>query len=259
MARVVLQSPLGRGTDPNLNREKVMKRLGFMLLLVAALAAPATAGQVTFSGSTYASGVGGEFTFTVLSGLDISHYAMGTTSNVSNPPSFQTFCLEENEYIQQGYTYNFGALSDSAMQGGVGGPSPDPISIGTAWLYSQFAQGTLAGYNYGADRTTSAGLLQNAIWWLENEGGGAPNSFVAAAETALGLTDITVKLDAGTNNYGVYALNLQNVDGEGCADGNYPGPNCQSQLVYVPDGGTTLMLLGGALMGLGALRRKFRL
>ena len=26
----------------------------------------------------------------------------------------------------------------------------------------------------------------------------------------------------------------------------------------VPDGGTTLMLLGGALVGLGALRRKFR-
>jgi hypothetical protein len=29
-------------------------------------------------------------------------------------------------------------------------------------------------------------------------------------------------------------------------------------LQSVPDGGTTLMLLGGALMGLGALRRKFR-
>jgi hypothetical protein len=29
-------------------------------------------------------------------------------------------------------------------------------------------------------------------------------------------------------------------------------------LVFVPDGGATLMLLGGALMGLGALRRKLR-
>jgi hypothetical protein len=28
--------------------------------------------------------------------------------------------------------------------------------------------------------------------------------------------------------------------------------------VKVPDGGMTLMLLGGALVGLGALRRKFR-
>ena len=234
-----------------------MKKLGFMLLLVVALAAPATAGQVTFSASTYASGVGGEFTFTVAGGLDISHYVTGTTSNVSNLPSFQTFCLEENEYIQQGYTYNFGALSDSAMQGGVGGPSPDPISIGTAWLYSQFATGALAGYAWsGADRKTSAGDLQNAIWWLENEGG-AKNSFVLAAEAALGKDDTTVRDDAGTNNFGVSVLNLQNVAGAGCASG-YSGPNCQSQLVYVPDGGATLMLLGGALVGLGALRRKFR-
>jgi hypothetical protein len=235
-----------------------MKKLGLMLLVIVALAAPATAGQVTFSGSTYASGAGGEFTFTVLSGLDISHYATGTTSNVSNPPSFQSFCLEENEYIQQGYTYNFGALSGSAMAGGAGGPSPDPISIGTAWLYSQFATGALAGYTWsGTGRNTSAGDLQNAIWWLEDEGG-AKNSFVLAAETALGKNDTTVKDNAGTNNFGVYVVNLQNEAGKGCADG-YQGGNCQSQLVYVPDGGTTLMLLGGALVGIGALRRKFRL
>jgi hypothetical protein len=32
----------------------------------------------------------------------------------------------------------------------------------------------------------------------------------------------------------------------------------QLQMNVVPDGGTTVMLLGGALMGLGFLRRKFR-
>ncbi len=229
-----------------------MKKLGFMLLLVAAVASPATAGTVTFSGSTYASGVGGEFTFTVNGGsLDISHYST-LTSNIGATPSFQTFCLEANEYIQQGYTYNV-ALSDSAVLGGITGGPSDPISVGTAWLYSQFATGTLAGYDYGAGRTTSAAALQNAIWWLEGEGG-AKNSFVLAAETALGLNDTTVKYDAGTNNYGVYALNLT---ADTCA-GGYSGPNCQSQLVYVPDGGATLMLLGGALVGIGALRRKFR-
>jgi VPDSG-CTERM motif len=234
-----------------------MKTLGLVFLVAIALAAPATAGQVTFSGSTYASGVGGEFTFTVGGGLDISHYVTGTTSNISNSPSFQTFCLEENEYIQQGYTYNFGALSDSASLGGVVGPNPDPISIGTAWLYSQFATGALAGYTWsGSGRNTSAGELQNAIWWLEGEGG-VKNSFVTAAEAALGKDDSTVKDNAGTNNFGVYVLNLQSVEGAGCA-GGYPGPNCQSQLVYVPDGGTTVMLLGGALLGLGFLRRKFR-
>ena len=35
------------------------------------------------------------------------------------------------------------------MNGGISGGNPDPISRGTAWLYLQFAKGTLAGYNYG--------------------------------------------------------------------------------------------------------------
>ena len=51
----------------------------------------------------------------------------------------------------------------------------------------------------------------------------------------------------GGANYGVYALNLW-LPG---------GALVQDVLVRVPDGGATLMLLGGALVGLGALRRKF--
>jgi hypothetical protein len=47
----------------------------------------------------------------------------------------------------------------------------DILSKGTAWLYSQFAQELLIGYNFSgatAQRKTSAGLLQNAIWALED-------------------------------------------------------------------------------------------
>jgi hypothetical protein len=61
---------------------------------------------------------------------------------------------------------------------------------------------------------------------------------------------------AATNNFGVWAVNLTRAP-QGCASG-ISVTDCQSQLLYVPDGGATLMLLGGALMGLGILRRKFR-
>jgi hypothetical protein len=91
--------------------------------------------------SNYYSGNGGEFNIT------------GTPFTGNYDPKaivengFETFCLEKNEYITIGGKYYY-TVSDSAIRGGVGGPSPDPISIGTAWLYSQFARGTLQNYKY---------------------------------------------------------------------------------------------------------------
>jgi hypothetical protein len=40
---------------------------------------------------------------------------------------------------------------------------------------------------------------------------------------------------------------------------NFSAASGEVDFAVVPDGGTTVMLLGGALIGLGALRRKFRL
>ncbi len=42
------------------------------------------------------------------------------------------------------------------------------------------------------------------------------------------------------------------------ANSNFTG-NQQDLLISVPDGGTTLMLLGCALLGLGTMRRRFSL
>ena len=63
-------------------------------------------------------------------------------------------------------------INDEAVMGGLGGPSPDPLDARTAWLYNEFADGTLAGYDFDDNdigRTTSAAALQNAIWFLEEE------------------------------------------------------------------------------------------
>jgi hypothetical protein len=84
-----------------------------------------------------------------------------------------------------------------------------------------------------------------AFWYFE-EG-------VAASNQAIDWANANAANYLATtynNGYAVRALSLDSVDG---------GP-AQSLLTLqnVPDGGITLMLLGGALVGLGALRRKVR-
>ncbi len=90
-------------------------------------------------------------------------------------------------------------------------------------------------------------MLQNAIWWLEGEGG-STNAYTALPPRSSGIAIVNAKLDASAGMYGVYVLN------------NYSNAArtavAQDFLYRVPDGGTTLALLGGALMGLGLLRRK---
>jgi hypothetical protein len=220
-----------------------MKKVLFVMLLVAALATPVMAGTVTITAGTIAGGNnGGPFTLTVDTGGAID-MAAGT--------SFQTFCIEKNEYIQMGWSYA-ATLSHDAVIGGVAGGQPDPISVGTGWLFSQFA--TTAGF---ANNPANATALQEAIWWLEQEitSYTTGNAYMAQVAVKFG-SDVNGQADGGWD-YGVQAVNLTR---DPCTS-NGDGRNCQSLLAYapVPDGGTTLMLLGGALVGLGALRRKFRL
>jgi hypothetical protein len=145
---------------------------------------------------------------------DISSW--GYNSGLSGQTYFQTFCVEYNEEFYPGTSYGV-AISSRAMYGSQP-PTGDPISIGTAWLFSQFAGGTLSGYDYsygsGRSSSTSAGALQQAIWWLEAEPNGARNSFIDTAETALygvghtgGIYDTDILTDAN-GAFGVVVLNL---------------------------------------------------
>ena len=220
--------------------------VGFVMAQVAS-ALPVTFYRV----SGYYMADGGEFTLVGTPYAD--NYAAAATVAIGNDVGFQTFCLERNEYVSVPGTYYYDGLDSAAVQGGVGGGNPDPISWGTAWLYSQFAQGSLAGYDYtpGSGRSGSAGMLQTAIWYLEQEitlanpGG---NSFLAAVITQFGsLVDAGSAAAAGA--YGVHVINP--VDQYGAYS--------QSQLVYtrVADGGVTLIMLGAGIAVCAALRRKF--
>lgn len=193
------------------------------LAALAALSGAASAGVVRLDTNAYSFGNGGEFTATPLSGfLGLT----GLTSDLS-PDSFETFCIERSEEFNPGHSY-IGVLNTGATNGSEASGF-DPIDARTAYLYTNFRMGTLAGFDYGAGRQASAGELQAAIWYIEGEGG-SPNAFVTLANAA-------VSSSAWTGTGDVLAINMF----------DQAGGNHQDQLTLVPTPGAV------ALVGLGAL------
>ncbi len=222
-----------------------MKKLTLTVCLVLGLlfmvAAEVPADTLIVNQGPYSYSNGGEFVVTQ-SGLGLGNYASSTLYS----GGFATFCVEESEVFYPGTTYAF-TKSDRAISGGVG-PVGDPISLGTAWLYSQFAQGTLSLYNYSTplDRKNDAGALQAAIWMLEDEmAWNSSNKFIN-----LLLTTTPYNTEAGAKApangaYGVIVLNLW--------DKNHPGDynyRVQDQLYVTPEPGI-LILLGIAMSAIG--------
>lgn len=170
----------------------------------------------------------------------------------SDNGTFVTFCLEEFVKVHFGPTYTYD-ISSRAFSGGgdahdpVGaGPAGDPISVGTAWLYTQFIKGTLVGPNgsgsYFTNHDVNAGLLQQAFWNLEDEFAYKNNPYVKLVTDLFGDAGARATYTGST----VRVINLW-------------GPNhtdVQSMLIYVPDSGMTATLLALGLVSLAAFRRK---
>jgi hypothetical protein len=226
-----------------------MKKLYLAVGLAGMMAVPSVFagfdGTVTLTQGSYSYGNGGEFT-AATSGL-------GT---------FQTFCIEYNEEFGPGNSYSY-RINTGAVAGGSGVDATDPyttlpmdnISIGTAWLYSQFRAGTLANY-FTANHQQNAGNLQDAIWYLEGEltslafNGADGTYYYNLAKQYAGtgnLTDAQVQADSN-GAYGVVALNLF----DGAYSTTVQGANGKSyqvnqdQLAIVPE--PTTMIAGILLL-----------
>jgi len=174
-----------------------MKKIIFTIIICASITVSALAAPIDYTNGVvddggianlnriggYYFGGGGEFT---LSGgslaLSNSLYAASTSGQDGHSESFQTFCLERDEYTnptvnvfvsQSSVAKPLEAGSGShAYRGGKNTDTGDDLNPLTAYLYNQFAMGTLSSYDYtdtGAGRWLSAGQLQAAIWYLEDE------------------------------------------------------------------------------------------
>ena len=103
--------------------------------------------------------------------------------------SFDTLCLENNEYFIPGNIY-YATFSADAELGGSGGPKPDPLDQDTAWLYRQLMTGaTTIGGVSGFTITD----VQNAAWFIEEEISsvtGKANELVAAAHSYSSSSDL---------------------------------------------------------------------
>jgi hypothetical protein len=214
--------------------------LGCLVMAGSALATPSVA-VTQMSG--YYSGQGGEFTLTPNADL-------ATLLGYSGP--FQSFCLEASEYVTPGTTYDV-VLNTEALLGGLNnGPAGpgggDPLDPRTAYLYSNFQAGTLSGYNYtpGTGRSTSAGALQDVIWYLEDEAaltwgaGSLQDTFYTAAQNAVSSGNWT-----GWGN--VRALNLYEVGHAG--DLQYRQQDLLATTAIPAPGAVVLAGLGAGLVG----------
>jgi len=158
-------------------------------------------------------------------------------ASTSNLGTFDTFCLNSGIPIQAGVVYNF-ITGPSAIPGApstVALPVPNPVSIGTAWLFSQFAHNAV-GFQQGS--AAIANGIQAAIWFLEGDVYGVDNAFVQAARTALGYNNTQLMGDAN-GAYGVFAINVYD------SNGSSTSPNKQPLLGIIPEPST---VIAGALL-----------
>jgi len=268
----------------------------------------ASAGTVlvhTSSGNAFKAQGGGEFRFERISGpigqtglaSDVNENGnalfegFGSANDFNrNIADFQTFCLELNEGIANNTVYNY-SIDAGAIRGGNGGGNPDVVGSETAWLFSNFRRGTLAGYAYGGindvgydgqagatrlaienDRKRSAATLQHLTWWFEEElddqgdiqdlsnlfnvwGNG---NVLDAAQQAQALAWANAAIAAeqgGYSNPNVLVLNIfEDMDGDGVYTEGGTDVLHQSVLTLIPlPTGAGLAMAG---LAMAAVRRR---
>lgn len=239
--------------------------LGLMLC-----AATVMAGQIkTAPGfGPFNVGTGGEFSVQVVQylGANLGQYDSETKNFWSNNPAnrkdgtFQTFCIERGVPLSGNVVYDAELSQNISTEN-------RSLTLAAAWLYMQFAKGTLAKpgpqpadppvpypYTDYATRASvgGAGEVQNALWTLMGFTADA-SPYVAVANAAVTLLGLDP--DAANDGYFPVAVLQLTLDGE---DGSKINRQDILILTGVPDGGLTLSLLGMGLASLGFFSRRNR-
>lgn len=177
-------------------------KVGKLSLVTAALALAATAtslaaGEKIKVVETDLWGIGGNGGPFGVTPIGFGTAPIGLGLYGAGPGNFVTFCVETDEFLSEGGEYYI-QFSDEARAGGSGGPDPDPLDDKTRYLYAHFIKGTIGAelaawvgdggsggtFTYGT--FTSGEDLQRAIWYIEQESGGANNYLAQLAAWAVG-------------------------------------------------------------------------
>lgn len=251
--------------------------LGTMVWLSAGAvlwAAPNTVATLDALPGVYPGLGGGEFTAFTSVNYN-GNYDSRATYTYGGNTGFETFCIETGVEFVPGnwggptYYYTLGNISQPIPAQGAG--SAIPLSLGTAWLYYQFATGQLNDFNYnhGSGRMADDNLLQAAMWALQGNqsygsypvptasnnkfykdaldaAGSLGNALSAYSGSTVQILQLWKDYDPVTDTYSGAAQNQLVITGNGSP---IPVPT-------VPDGGATILLLGAALTGLQVIRRK---
>jgi len=208
---------------------KIVKQLCALVGAASLLATTSAFATISYNG-----------TYTGTLSLSLA-YGDAIAVNSSGLGTFDSFCLNSTVYADSGTTYNY-TSSDTITPANSGGPAT--VTLGTAWLYSEFTSGGLASYGYVYGDASSAVQLQDAIWYLQGSPGGVDNAFVVDAQNAVGASNAT---NASGGAYGVFALTLTTPNGAYAQPilGMVPEPSTvvAGVLLLLPFGVSTVRIL----------------
>jgi len=181
-------------------------------------------------------------------------YSVTTTSTTGAAlGTFETFCLNYavNANLGSTYSYQMGTVIHPNAGDGYVTPNYSYVTLGTAWLYSQFRDNA-----FGLQTAPNEGLAL-AIWYLQHDAHGTDTGtaagtsgyYINLADAAVGAGNVATDANG---MYGVYAMSLTT----GAAD---TAGFAQPQLAIVPEPTTFLagglLLLPFAISGVRMIRR----